>query len=63
MDRITHTQKIRHSLRLGTDYAGPGLLTISPANGGEGSLLEIDGQAALLLTRPVIDLSSIIVLQ
>lgn len=50
-------------IRLGTDYAGPGLLTISPANGGEGSLLEIDGRAALLLTRPVIDLSSIIVLQ
>lgn len=50
-------------VRLGTDYSGPGVMTVSSANDGQGSLLEIDGQAALLLSRPVVDLSSIIVLQ
>jgi Ca2+-binding RTX toxin-like protein len=42
-------------------YVGAGIATLAP--NGDGTLLQIDGQTALMLTQPVSDLSSIVVLQ
>lgn len=50
-------------IQLDRFYDGPAIATLMPQLDGEGTLVRIDGRTALVLSQPVSDLSSIVVLQ